>query len=231
MGNILVQLLRRWAGVNFLLMVYLTGSGVNPKTLPTLTRHPMIGALTQPASLGRSYVRPFRVWAADNGCFTQGANFDAERWMAWLRSFADLAPSCAFATAPDVVSDAEATWARSAPFIPQIRALGFKAALVAQDGIEDLGVPWGKFDALFLGGSTAWKLSPAARAVTREAKNRGLWVHMGRVNSYRRLAIAEDFGCDSVDGNYLGFGPDANLPRLLRWLERLNVEQGQGRLF
>lgn len=26
-------------------------------------------------------------------------------------------------------------------------------------------------------------------------------------------------GCDSVDGTYLTFGPDVNLPRLLGWLD------------
>ncbi len=77
-------------------------------------------------------------------------------------------------------------------------------------------------DALFLGGDTEWKLSDHARAIAGEAKRRGLWVHMGRVNSLRRIEIAVDFGCDSVDGNFLGFGPDANLPQLLHWLETLH---------
>lgn len=44
------------------------------------------------------------------------------------------------------------------------------------------------------------------------------WVHMGRVNSKKRLDTARAMGCDSVDGTYLTFGPDTNLPRLLSWL-------------
>ncbi len=45
---------------------------------------------------------------------------------------------------------------------------------------------------------------------------------MGRVNSYRRLAYAQSIGCHSADGTYLKYGPDLNLPRLLRWLDLLN---------
>ncbi len=142
-------------------------------------------------------------------------------YLAWLEKFSEHAGRCAFATAPDVVADAAATWERSLPVFAEIRRRGFKAALVAQNGIEDMDVAWGEFDALFLGGDTAWKLSDHARAVAGEAKRRGLWVHMGRVNSMRRIEVAVDFGCDSVDGNYLGFGPDANLPKLLRWLDQL----------
>jgi len=32
------------------------------------------------------------------------------------------------------------------------------------------------------------------------------------------LARAASIGCDSVDGTFLAFGPDKNLPQLLRWL-------------
>lgn len=205
-------------------MIYLTGSGVNPKTIPVLSEHHMIGVLTQPATLHKAYVKPFKIWAADNGCFTQGDRFVLSNYLRWLGGFSDIAGRCAFATAPDVLSDAEATWARSAPVFPQLRAIGFKAALVAQNGMEQMAVAWDEFDALFLGGDTEWKLSYHARDLCREAKSRGKWVHMGRVNSQRRIEIAESFGCDSVDGNYLGFGPDVNIPRLLGWLNGLHRE-------
>lgn len=50
------------------------------------------------------------------------------------------------------------------------------------------------------------------------AKRIGKWVHMGRVNSGKRYRYAEAIGCDSVDGSYLRFGPDTNLPKLLSWV-------------
>jgi hypothetical protein len=184
----------------------------------------MIGAIATPASLRLGRVSMFNSWAADNGCFSQGHAFSLSAYLQWLGIMAPIAARCLFATAPDVVSDAAATWARSEPAFDKIRAAGFKVALVAQNGIEDLPIEWGRFDAIFIGGDTEWKLSGDAADVCREAKRRGKFVHMGRVNSMRRLEIAAQFGCDSVDGNFLGFGPDANMPKLLRWLETLSIQ-------
>lgn len=186
----------------------------NPCTSKVVTamRDGHLGYLDTPAQGNR---RPAGVvWAADNGCFGKGYPGD-DAWLAWL---AGMDPAnCLFATAPDVVGDAKATLARSTPFLPRIRALGYPAALVAQDGLEDLTIPWDEFDVLFVGGSTEWKLGRHARAIVREAKRRGKHVHMGRVNSARRYRYAEAIGCDSADGTFLTFGPDANLPRLLAW--------------
>lgn len=129
-----------------------------------------------------------------------------------------------FAVAPDVLQDAAATLERSAPWLEFIRSLGIPAALVAQDGLENLPVPWDSFDVLFIGGSTEWKLGDKARALVAEAKTCGKWVHMGRVNSFGRIDYARHIGCDSADGTYLIFGPDVNLPKLLGWLRRLDTQ-------
>ncbi|MDG4834125.1 hypothetical protein O7627_33210 [Solwaraspora sp. WMMD1047] len=90
-------------------------------------------------------------WCADNGCFTAGRYPGDDRYLAWLARHAAHAVRCAFATAPDVVGDAAATLARSVPMLPRIRAAGYPAALVAQDGLERLRVPWELTDGLFLG--------------------------------------------------------------------------------
>lgn len=152
----------------------------------------------------------------DNGCFSTRYVGD-ERWFAWLTKHREHAARALWATAPDVVGDAAATLARSLPFLPMIRALGYPAALVGQDGLELLDVPWDAFDVLFLGGSTEWKLSPAAAQLAAEARARGKGVHMGRVNSRRRWLLAETFGCDTADGTFLAFGPDQNLERMRMW--------------
>lgn len=175
-------------------------------------REGSIGFIDTPAQGNK---RPDGVaWCADNGCFGKGYPGD-DKWLAWL---AGQDPTgCLFATAPDVVGDAAATLARSAPFLPKIRALGYPAALVAQDGLESLDVPWDEFDVLFIGGTTAWKMGRHARRLIAQAKAHGKRVHMGRVNSQRRYTYARHLGCDSVDGTYLIYGPDVNLPKLLAW--------------
>ncbi len=164
------------------------------------------------------------IWAADNGCFGRGYPGD-DKYLAWLRRHAIHADRCLFATAPDVMGDAAATLVRSAPFFPLIRELGYPAALVAQDGLQHLTVPWDTFDALFIGGTTEWKLSHHAVALMAEAKRRGKHVHVGRVNSKKRIIWAELCGADSVDGTFLTFGPDINLPRLRDWLGHIESNQ------
>lgn len=164
-------------------------------------------------------------WCADNGCFGTGYPGD-DGYLTWLTQRVDRLARCAFATAPDIVGDAQATLTRSARMLPRIRQLGYPAALVAQNGLEHLEVPWDTFDVLFIGGDTTWKLDAAARALVTEAKARGKKVHMGRVNSERRIHYAHIIGCDSADGTYLTYGPRTNLPKLLAWLRRLNHQYG-----
>lgn len=124
---------------------------------------------------------PGACWALDNGCFSD--RWTPERWSNTLDRYADT-PGCLWATVPDVVGDAEATavmWRRwwSAPM-----RRGYRSAWVAQDGAWY--IPAGA-RAVFIGGTTLWKLGADARAFVQTAKARGCWVHMGRVNTLRRL--------------------------------------------
>jgi hypothetical protein len=212
--------------------MYLTGAaGGNELVREAAQRHG-IGLLVQPRNRYAGQAHAFPVWAADNGQFTTtGDPMPDGEWWAWLGGAVKRAGAerCLFATAPDVlqvvqggakplvVGDAHATLERSRPWLPRIRALGVPAALVAQDGAEELAIPWDEFDVLFLGGSTEWKLSLKAFGLTRRALMHGLRVHMGRVNSKKRLHLAGRWGAHTVDGTFLAFGPEKNLPRLLAW--------------
>jgi hypothetical protein len=204
-------------------------SGVVPKDdriRADMERDPRFGFLLTPNMHNRA---PEGAWGADTGCFTAagGDNFSPEKYFAWLKS--RPVSTSLFATGPDVLGEPGLTIARSLPVLPAIRALGYKAALVAQDGLEKLEVPWSKFDCLFLGGrpkedpADEWKLSLAAAELVHEAKARGLWVHMGRVNSYRRLKYAASIGCDSADGTFLKFAVTENYGRMCRWFDKLGA--------
>lgn len=163
-------------------------------------------------------------WCADNGCYGKGWP-GLDRWLKWIKNKAP-ADLCQFAAAPDVVGDAAATVERSAPVLPLIRGLGLPAAFVAQDGCTARPglVPWGDFDVLFLGGSDEFKIGPEGEEISAQAVERGVWVHMGRVSSMKRLRIAWRFGCSSVDGTYLKFGPDKNAARMHRFMETVRAE-------
>lgn len=157
-------------------------------------------------------------WCADNGCYGKGWPGEYA-WLGWLDSFTpEQRARCDFAVAPDVVGDADATLARSLPWLATIAHLGYPVAYVAQDGATIDTLPWDQLDVLFLGGTTGWKLGPVAHSLTAAARDRGKRVHMGRVNSERRYRYAAAIGCDSADGTYLTYGPDRLLPAVLAWL-------------
>ena len=64
--------------------------------------------------------------------------------------------------------------------------------------------------ALFIGGTTEWKMSDEARRLMD-----GRWTHMGRVNSFRRLQLAKSWGVDSVDGTGMSWFTDTKMPSYL----------------
>lgn len=177
---------------------------------------PYLGHLIVPKAGNRmrSILATGLPWAADNAAFTR---FDAAAFCAMLGRIAGK-PGCRFVACPDVVGDARATLDRFEVWQPVLAALSLPVALVAQDGLQDLPVPWDRIDAVFLGGSTTWKLGSDARAIAAEAKARGLWVHMGRCNSRARLQYAHRIGCDSVDGSGFSRWPERHLSKALLWL-------------
>jgi hypothetical protein len=200
----------------------------------------LLDQITTPAS--RNLLEPGTAWCADNGIYSNAYPGDGP-YLRWLRSL-PLPSLCRFAVAPDVVADHNATLERSWPMLRRVREEGLPVALCAQNGATADDMPWDYIDAVFLAGIvecvpcqfvpdvsdlpmtacpmghvlTEWKTGHAAAAMTAEGKSRGKWVHMGRVNTRSRMMIAKTMGCDSVDGTFLAFGPDKNLPSLLTWL-------------
>ena len=160
------------------------------------------------------------LFAADNGCFVQSEKYSDDGFLAWLDKLDRDA--CLFAAAPDVVGDAVGTRKRAYPMLPRIRKLGFKAAFVVQDGETVDQIKWDELDAIFIGGSTEWKLSQYAADIVAEAKRQGKWVHMGRVNSFKRMRLAAAIGCDSVDGTYLAYEPANRKGKIKEWMEQLH---------
>lgn len=155
-------------------------------------------------------------WICDNGAFT--GKFIESRWLKFLEKMKPYQSSCVAVVAPDIVADAITTLAQYDSYYRMIRKLGYRVAFVAQDGQEKLELPH-DFDVLFVGGSTAWKLSEQADGIIRQAQQRGKWIHVGRVNSLKRINHFKRLHADSCDGTHVVFKPDARLAQLKRWID------------
>ena len=208
-------------------MIYLTGCIPKNNQMRDLLLAEGFGIMTTPFSIRTRPSLDWQ-WALDNGCFSN--RWEEALWLRWLDKHTDRA-SALFATVPDVVSDHSATLERWEKYSEQVKGLGYRTAFVLQDGATIETIPMKQMDALFIGGSTKYKLSDEARLIVEQCKKEGKWIHMGRVNSRRRMQIAFDWGCDSVDGTFLAFAPNANTPRLVRHMQgskQLNLFTNNG---
>lgn len=183
-------------------------SGASKTVARLLPEHPNLGVLVVPGEWN-ALPAPGVTWAADNGAFS---GFDEGRFRSFLLRLGSRGGDCMWVAAPDVVGDAAATLRLWRTWAPIIRARGLVPALVLQDGLDPRSVPWPEVGAVFVGGTTAYKLSASAAAVVAEAARRGLWSHMGRVNTMRRIFYAAAIGCRSVDGSSFSRFSRTHLP-------------------
>lgn len=191
---------------------------------------PFLGRLTQPrcgndiaeiANCGMS-------WGGDNNAL-QGVDPDGLLDM-WDAIAAQDLTHFKFAAAPDAVmmtpdgprGDWQGTLWLWRCWKPALLRRKLPAAIVAQDGATIASVPWDEIQALFIGGSTAWKLSLSAALLIRAAAARGKWVHVGRINSMQRLAHFDQLPVDSFDGGQFSMFPETYIPK---YLHRLRYQQ------
>jgi hypothetical protein len=189
-------------------ILLVSGATAIIRRYPHLTR---IGHLLTPRNGNRveTLLATGRPIAADNDCYQR---LDRAAYLRMLRRIRPFADRVLWVTAPDVVADAAATLARWRLWHPVLRYLGLRTAYVAQDGSEVLPPPWNELDALFIGGSTTWKEGEHARTLIREAKARSVWVHVGRVNTLRRVALFSPLDVDSIDGTAFSRFSDKYIP-------------------
>ena len=153
------------------------------------------------------------VWACDNDCFNA---FQPDRYVRMLAAVRDVR-GCKFVALPDVVTDWESTRRLFAEWLPVVRAYTLPAAIVLQDGCVATDVPWNEAAAIFIGGSTEFKLSTTTASIAGSGRARGKWVHMGRVNSAIRFHYATSIGCHSIDGSTFSWFPREGERRLRKW--------------
>lgn len=161
---------------------------------------------------------PSAPWAIDNGAF---ARFDADAFTSLLAREEHHKANCIFVTVPDVVGSARRTLEVFERWAPRLG--DWKLALACQDGQENLPIPWDIISAVFIGGSTGWKLSEHVTQIVRAAQALSKHTHVGRVNDPARWKHFEDLGVDTGDGT--------GIARYTHMREAIRDRHRQGEIF
>lgn len=140
-------------------------------------------------------------YALDNGAwsaFTQGRPFDDAAFMRALRQMGARAD---WTVIPDIVAGGLASLDMSLRWMRVVLDETQRGMIAVQDGMspDDVSGFLGARVGLFVGGSTAWKLS-TMRQWADLARVHGAWCHVGRVNSVRRIGACIASGAHSFDG-------------------------------
>lgn len=154
-----------------------------------------VGHLHSPRA-GRNPPGPysFLPYALDNGAFKDGENWSESEWIRLLETVKLWPQKPLWTLVPDVVGDRLRTLRRWDMYAPIAASYGWPLAFAVQDGMYEGDVPESA-DVVFVGGSTEFKWRTVAswcRSFQR--------VHVGRVNTYRRLWECHDAGAESTDG-------------------------------
>lgn len=165
-----------------------------------------------------------KVWGVDNEAF---GGWTREKELSFSKLLGRLCEhrphqELKFVACPDVVADCKATRERFDRWQPIISSCNLPVAYVFQDGESD--VPWDRIDCLFIGGSTAWKMSKETEDAILEGKKLGKWVHIGRVNSRKRTQKFWMLGADSIDGTAFSRWPDKYFPLGVAWLKEFESQ-------
>lgn len=140
--------------------------------------------------------------ALDNGAwsaFTAGTEWDHARFVAALEALGAVADWVAL---PDIVEGGKSSLARSLAWKERVLASTGRVLIPTQDGLvpADLAPHLGKRVGIFVGGSTRHKEDtlPLWGELARE---KGCWLHVGRVNTARRIALCAAARAKSFDGS------------------------------
>ena len=153
-----------------------------------------IGHLYSPGAQRGPY--DFVPYALDNGAysaFTAGTSWDPRPWFALLEWSKLSGQQPRWVLVPDVVANAESTkfmWEIYAQRAAKYGPLAF----AVQDGMQPKDVPT-EAEVVFVGGTTDWKWATLAEWCSAFPR-----VHVGRVNTLKRLLQAEKAGAESCDG-------------------------------
>jgi hypothetical protein len=189
-----------------------------------INAHPdRFGSILTPTN-NRAYLpKCAGVIGVDNGCFK---GFKEGAFWSLLDFCEGYRERIKFVAAPDVVADSDATFNLFSKWQPIIRDYQLPVALVLQDGLSVDSIPWSEVQAIFVGGSTEYKMSRVVDRIIIEAKRRRKWVHVGRVSTRKRINHFRDVEVDSIDSVAFSRWP-RHINDFARWTQQDRLFVGQ----
>jgi hypothetical protein len=129
------------------------------------------------------------------GCWTAGIPWDADRFRACYNA---VGAGAEWTVVPDIVGAGAKSLSLSLSWLPRLAG---NVLIPVQDGMEaeDVAPHVGGRVGIFVGGTTAWKVQ-MLRTWGNVAIETGAYLHVGRVNSARRIAMCGAAGAHSFDG-------------------------------
>jgi len=141
-------------------------------------------------------------FSLDNGawsCFQQGRAFDDRAFMLAVEKVGEEAD---WIVLPDIVMGGKRSLDLSLAWLERLRGLPTPVLIAVQNGVhpDDVRSFLSPSVGIFVGGDTGWKEGTAIEWGT-VARKRNCYLHVGRVNSARRIAICAAAGANSYDGS------------------------------
>ena len=195
-------------------MNYYVGKIGYPQYLQVQQKIPNVGLLMQPPGERR----PTNPYACDNGVYAQfvkGVEWNVDMhnlWVSMIVNINDKLPP-EWVLLPDAVGNWPRTVELAKAYTPFVKLYGYKTAIALQDGCDFDEVLQFNPDWVFVGGTTEWK-EQIIHSACEFFHARGIKVHVGRVNTVRRVKLCMSAGVDSVDGTTLNAFRDATLDRI-----------------
>lgn len=163
----------------------------------------------------------FEPYALDNGAWTahqQGRPFDEGAFSCAVEA---LGHGAEFVIAPDIVCGGLASLRLSESWLSRLKPFGRRRLVPVQNGMEpaDLRALLSADVGIFVGGDTTWK-EATLPIWGRLARETGCYLHVGRVNSARRILLCQLAGADSFDGT--------SVSRFAKTINLLDAARRQG---
>ena len=155
-------------------------------------------------------------YAIDNGAWTafqRGERFDEA---AFGRVVEKLGEGADWIVVPDIVCGGMESLEYSLRWLERLKGIPTRLLIAVQNGMvpDDVRELLSPSTGLFIGGDTVFKLS-SLDAWSKLARRRNCYLHVGRVNSAKRIAICAAAGVNSFDGT--------SVTRFAKTIDRLDA--------